>query len=163
MNDIAFARQTLSLVWQEHTHAEFVLKDADAALATMVEEPYVLCIPSGTGGAGRAEVRDYYARQFLPRIPPISSSSRCRRCSAASAWSRSSSCASRTRWPWTGCCPVWRPPAARSSSPWRLSSDSATAGSPTSTSTGTRPPFFASSACSIIPSRGPGRPARRGF
>lgn len=70
MNDIAFARQTLSDVWQEHTHAEFVLKDADAALATMVDDPYVLCIPSGTGGAGRAEVRDFYARQFLPSIPP---------------------------------------------------------------------------------------------
>ena len=70
INNVAFARQTLSAVWQEHTHAEFVLKDADAALATMVDEPYVLCIPSGTGGAGRAEVRDYYARQFLPRIPP---------------------------------------------------------------------------------------------
>jgi carboxymethylenebutenolidase len=70
MNDLASARQTLSSVWQQHTHAEFVLKDADAALATMVDEPYVLCIPSGTGGAGRAEVHDYYARQFLPKIPP---------------------------------------------------------------------------------------------
>src|ERR1700737_990205 len=68
--EIALVRQTLSAVWQEHTHAEFVLKDADAALATMVEDPYVLCIPSGTGGMGRAEVRDFYARQFLPRIPP---------------------------------------------------------------------------------------------
>ena len=55
------------------------------------------------------------------------------------------------------------PTAARSSSPWRLSSDSGTAGSPTSTSPGTRPPFLASLACSIIPSRGPGRSARRGF
>jgi carboxymethylenebutenolidase len=70
MTEIALVRQTLSAVWQEHTHAEFVLKDADAALATMVEDPYVLCIPSGTGGMGRAEVRDFYARQFLPRIPP---------------------------------------------------------------------------------------------
>jgi carboxymethylenebutenolidase len=69
MNDIAFAWKSLPAVWQEHTHAEFVLKDADAALATMVEDPYVICIPSGTGGAGRAEVRDYYARQFLPSIP----------------------------------------------------------------------------------------------
>ena len=46
MNDIAFARQTPSAIWQEHTYAEFVLKDADAALATMVDDPYVLCIPS---------------------------------------------------------------------------------------------------------------------
>jgi carboxymethylenebutenolidase len=70
MNDIAFAQQSLSAVWQQHTYAEFVLKDADAALATMVDDPYVLCIPSGTGGVGRAEVRDFYARQFLPSIPP---------------------------------------------------------------------------------------------
>ena len=69
MNDIALGRQSLSVLWQEHCCAEFVLKDADAALATMVEEPYVLCIPSGTGGAGRAEVRDFYARRFLPGIP----------------------------------------------------------------------------------------------
>ena len=70
MNDVAFDRQTLSAVWQEHAHAEFVLKDADAALATMVDDPYVLCIPSGTGGVGRVEVRDFYARQFLPQLPP---------------------------------------------------------------------------------------------
>jgi carboxymethylenebutenolidase len=70
MNDIAFDRRTLSAVWQEHTHAEFVLKDADAALATMVQDPYVLCIPSGMAAVGRAEVREFYARQFLHCIPP---------------------------------------------------------------------------------------------
>ena len=53
MNDVAFKRQSMLAVWQQHTHAEFVLKDADAALATMTANPYVLCIPSGTGGAGR--------------------------------------------------------------------------------------------------------------
>jgi carboxymethylenebutenolidase len=56
--------------WQQHTHAEFVLKDADAALATMTENPYVLAVPSGTGGMGRIGVREFYARQFLPNIPP---------------------------------------------------------------------------------------------
>jgi carboxymethylenebutenolidase len=69
MNDIGFSRHALSAIWQEHVHAEFVLKDADAALATMVDDPYVLCVASGTGGAGRAEVRDFYARQFLPHLP----------------------------------------------------------------------------------------------
>jgi hypothetical protein len=47
-----------------------VLKDADAALATMTENPYVLAVPSGTGGIGRIGVREFYARQFLPNIPP---------------------------------------------------------------------------------------------
>ena len=56
--------------WQRHTHAEFVLKDADAALATMTEDPYVLCIPSGKGAAGRACVRAFYANFFLPQLPP---------------------------------------------------------------------------------------------
>jgi carboxymethylenebutenolidase len=70
MNDIAFSRQTMSATWQQHAHAEFVLKDADAALATMAANPYVLCIPSGKGGTGRAGVREFYARQFLPNIPP---------------------------------------------------------------------------------------------
>src|SRR5260370_6465495 len=70
MPDIALARQTQSAIWQEHTHAESVRKAADAALATMVAEPYVLGVPSGTGGMGRAEVRDFYARKFLPSKPP---------------------------------------------------------------------------------------------
>jgi carboxymethylenebutenolidase len=56
--------------WQRHTYAEFVLKDPDAALATMTDNPYVLLLPSGTGGVGRADVRDFYANQFLPHIPP---------------------------------------------------------------------------------------------
>ena len=32
-------QQTLLAAWQQHTHAEFVLKHADAALATMTENP----------------------------------------------------------------------------------------------------------------------------
>ena len=45
-------------------------EDADAALATMTENPYVLLIPAGTGGTGRAAVREFYANHFLPNIPP---------------------------------------------------------------------------------------------
>jgi carboxymethylenebutenolidase len=36
----------------------------------MTEDPYVFAIPSGTGGSGRAGVREFYANQFLPKIPP---------------------------------------------------------------------------------------------
>ena len=70
MNDLTPYQQTMLATWQQHTCAEFVLKDADAALATMTENPYVLAIPSGTGGMGRIGVREFYARQFLPNIPP---------------------------------------------------------------------------------------------
>ncbi|MBV8192909.1 MAG: nuclear transport factor 2 family protein [Alphaproteobacteria bacterium] len=69
MNDIDLGRHSPSAVWEEHVHAEFVLKDADAILRTMVAEPYVFCIPSGMCAKGRAEVREFYARHFLPNIP----------------------------------------------------------------------------------------------
>ena len=70
MKNLTLYQQTMLATWQRHTYAEFVLKDADAALATMTEDPYVLLIPSGTGGSGRAGVREFYANHFLPKIPP---------------------------------------------------------------------------------------------
>jgi carboxymethylenebutenolidase len=70
MNKLTPEQQIMLATWQQHTYAEFVLKDADAALATMTEDPYVLLIPSGTGGSGRAGVREFYANHFLPKIPP---------------------------------------------------------------------------------------------
>jgi carboxymethylenebutenolidase len=63
-------QQAILAAWQRHTHAEFVLKDADAALATMTENPYVLMIATGTACIGRAAVHEYYANRFLPAIPP---------------------------------------------------------------------------------------------
>jgi carboxymethylenebutenolidase len=70
MNNLTPDQQAMLVIWQQHTHAEFVLKDPDAALATMTENPYVFCIPTGTYAAGRAGVREFYARKFLPDIPP---------------------------------------------------------------------------------------------
>jgi carboxymethylenebutenolidase len=63
-------QQTLLAAWQRHTYAEFVLRDADAALATMTENPYLLMIATGTACIGRAAVHEYYANRFLPAIPP---------------------------------------------------------------------------------------------
>jgi carboxymethylenebutenolidase len=70
MNCLPPDHEAMLATWQQHTHAEFLLKDPDAALATMTENPYVLCIPCGTGGVGPAAVRKFYAEQFLPCIPP---------------------------------------------------------------------------------------------
>jgi carboxymethylenebutenolidase len=70
MNNLTPGHQAMLQIWQQHTYAEFVLKDAAAALATMTEDPYVLCIPSGAGGIGRAAVHDFYATRFLPFVPP---------------------------------------------------------------------------------------------
>jgi carboxymethylenebutenolidase len=70
MNNLTPEYQTLLSTWQQHVYAEFVLKNAEAAIATMTETPYVLLIPSGTGGTGKEGVRDFYANHFLPNIPP---------------------------------------------------------------------------------------------
>ena len=70
MNNLTADQQAMLATWQQHNYAEFVLRDADAALATMTENPYVLLIASGTGGSGRAGVREFYANQFLPNVPP---------------------------------------------------------------------------------------------
>ena len=70
MDTLTPYQPTMLATWQQHTYAEFVLKDADAALATMTENPYVLAIPAGTGGTGRIGVREFYADHFLPKIPP---------------------------------------------------------------------------------------------
>jgi len=69
MNHLPPDHETMLASWQQHTHAEFLLKDPDAALASMTEAPYVICIPSGAGGVGRPAVRKFYAEQFLPSIP----------------------------------------------------------------------------------------------
>ena len=49
MNNLTSYQQKMLATWQQHTYAEFVLKDADAALATMTEHPYVFIVPSGIG------------------------------------------------------------------------------------------------------------------
>lgn len=70
MNSLTPEDQTLLSTWQQHVYAEFILKDAEAAIATMTETPYAFLIPSGTGGTGKDGVRDFYANHFLPNIPP---------------------------------------------------------------------------------------------
>ena len=50
--------------------AEFVTKDVDATMATMVEQPFVNHVPVMTGGSGHDEVRAFYATRFIPRMPP---------------------------------------------------------------------------------------------
>jgi carboxymethylenebutenolidase len=70
MKNLPAYQETALGTWQEHTYSEFVLKDADAALATMSENPYVLLIASRVVRVGRAAVRKFYADKFLPNIPP---------------------------------------------------------------------------------------------
>jgi carboxymethylenebutenolidase len=63
-------QQSMLATWQQHTYAEFGLKSAEAALSVMTDNPYVLHVPAGTGGIGRVGVRQFYAEQMLPNLPP---------------------------------------------------------------------------------------------
>jgi carboxymethylenebutenolidase len=60
----------LSVLWEEHTNHEFVTRDTEATLATMVEDAYVNHVPVMTGGIGKAALREFYSRRFIPSMPP---------------------------------------------------------------------------------------------
>jgi hypothetical protein len=53
MKNVTPNQQTMLATWQQHTYAEFVLKDADAALSDYDRKPP--CAPYGVRGrAGRS-------------------------------------------------------------------------------------------------------------
>jgi carboxymethylenebutenolidase len=70
MQRLTANHEAMLATWKCHTHAEFVLKDASASLATMSPQPHVFLVPTGTGASGRAGVHAFYADSFLPHIPP---------------------------------------------------------------------------------------------
>ena len=57
-------------LWEDHTSHEFVTHDTEATLATMVDDAYVNHIPTLTGGYGKAALRAFYSRDFIPTMPP---------------------------------------------------------------------------------------------
>jgi carboxymethylenebutenolidase len=61
--------QCLNDLWEEHVRDEFVSRDTEATLATMVPDAYVNHVPVMTGGVGREALRDFYSRLFIPRMP----------------------------------------------------------------------------------------------
>src|ERR1700722_5729511 len=60
----------LSKLWEEHTAHEFVTRDTEATLETMVEDAYVNHIPVMTGGMGKNALREFYSKDFIPSMPP---------------------------------------------------------------------------------------------
>lgn len=60
----------LAALWDEHTKHEFSTRDTEATLATMVDDAYVNHVPVMTGGEGKAKLRDFYGRDFIPCMPP---------------------------------------------------------------------------------------------
>jgi carboxymethylenebutenolidase len=65
----ASASPDIAGVFDQHSYAEFVLHDADRALETMTDAPSVRIMPTQAGGDGRAAVRRFYGREFIPSLP----------------------------------------------------------------------------------------------
>ena len=55
--------------FDEHVASEFIVKDVDATMATMVAEPYVWHVPPLTGASGGESVRGFYSSQFIGHTP----------------------------------------------------------------------------------------------
>jgi len=56
-------------LWEQHITGEFVTKDENLSLSTMVEDASVMHMPTRSGGKGKAELRPYYRDMFIPSIP----------------------------------------------------------------------------------------------
>jgi carboxymethylenebutenolidase len=63
-------QRSLSDLWDEHVRDEFVTRDTAATLQTMVPHAYVNHIPVLTGGVGHEQLREFYSRHFISRMPP---------------------------------------------------------------------------------------------
>ena len=64
------ADHDLVTLWEAHCGYEFVTRDVDATMATMVAEPYVNHIPTMTGGVGHDALKHFYANHFIGANPP---------------------------------------------------------------------------------------------
>jgi len=70
MSRFTAEQQRLIDVWETHTAAEFELKDADAAVATMTDDVRLIHVPVGTGAFGKEALRTFYRDIFIPQSPP---------------------------------------------------------------------------------------------
>ncbi|MCY4239773.1 MAG: dienelactone hydrolase family protein [Rhodospirillaceae bacterium] len=59
----------LEHLWDMHCYYEFVTRDVDATMDTMVAEPYVNHIPTMTGGVGHNDLRRFYKNHFVNSNP----------------------------------------------------------------------------------------------
>ena len=62
-------QQALNDLWEEHLRDEFTTQDTNATIDTMVPDAYVNHIPVLTGGVGHAQLREFYSRHFIPKMP----------------------------------------------------------------------------------------------
>src|SRR5262245_30679221 len=64
------AQEVLGRLWEEHVRHEFATHNTENTLDTMTDDAYVNHMPVMTGGVGRAELRNFYSKHFIPQMPP---------------------------------------------------------------------------------------------
>ena len=69
LNDTSGQTADLGSVFDAHVTHEFVDHDVEATMRTMVAEPYLLNVPTLAGGLGATEVRRFYERYFVGKMP----------------------------------------------------------------------------------------------
>jgi carboxymethylenebutenolidase len=62
-------RDEMERAWADHLAGEFVDKDVEATLETMVDDAVVDHVPVHTGGRGKDELRAFYRDVFIPSWP----------------------------------------------------------------------------------------------
>src|SRR6266481_7831141 len=67
---LSMPQQDLTRLWEEHTKHEFVTRDTESTVATMVDDVYVNHVPLMTGAHGKAALHIFYSRDFIPAMPP---------------------------------------------------------------------------------------------
>ena len=63
-------KRPLGKLWEEHLRHEFTTHNTEATLKTMVPDAYVNHIPVLTGGVGHEQLRGFYSKHFIPKMPP---------------------------------------------------------------------------------------------
>src|SRR3984893_9167818 len=63
-------QQTLNGLWEEHLRHEVTTQDTGGTRETMAPEAYGPDIAVLTGGVGHEQLREFYSRHFIPRMPP---------------------------------------------------------------------------------------------
>ena len=64
------AQLALEQLWEKHIASEFEVKSAEAAVNTMVKQPFLNHVPVMTGGFGRRQVQHFYGEYFIRQMPP---------------------------------------------------------------------------------------------
>jgi len=70
LRHLVVRQHSLEAIWGKHIEHEFETRSTEDTLATMVEDAYVNHIPILTGGVGKAQLREFYSKHFIPQMPP---------------------------------------------------------------------------------------------